>query len=532
MSKPIKESVLLKSSTANDVQCSGGVISITGLKPLSLKNITAIKQVNYRAEVAQVVTVAGTTYTPTSNTTYSVVVTDPLRVQAGYQESQKKYSHTTGTVTGVAATDRENISLALVAKINADATNHAVAATLTGGAGFTVTDDGGYYPVWSQGMTNVKGINQVYTVTNPDGTGYASDNFSVTTAGVYSFGVGANLLAEKPVVDYVYGNLISGVIMAPPVTATNPPQGAVSGQKYDGFVIESLKEADAIGVTGQYAYVERVSYIFVDNGAGGATTNTTGFKATEREMHKLMASLYKDDTSAVIEFFDRPIAFQDPLGAAPTGTADTLGWQISPYTSLNRTNIGTQTIVAPVLDATGLLLDQDDTAGDGSHTSSSQQTVGGQQFIVGKTAFMVMARVVAADWTDTQFMVGFRLKAAYAADYNNYTDLAAIGGAAADGDSVTTQGILNNAATVATDTTVNFVDGASALLVVKVALNGAVTCQVNGATYPVYSAGTTPLVFDAGDVMIPFYQHVNIGSGNPAVSISEFVAVATDSLIS
>jgi len=529
MSKPIKESVLLKTSSANDVQCSGGVISITGLKPVSKKNITSIKQVKYRAEVAQVITVGGTAYVPTDNTPYSVVVTDPFRVYAGYQESQKKYSYTTGTVTGVAATDRETIHVALVAKINADAGNHATAATLGGGAGFTVTDDGGYYPVWAQNMTNVKGINMVYTVANSDGSGFSSTNFTTTTAGVYSYGVGANLLAEKPVLDYVYGNLISGVLYAPPVTPAGA--GATSGQNYDGFVIESLKEVDAIGVTGQYAYVERYQTVFVDNGTGSSTTNLTGFKAFSRVMHKLMVQVYQNDASCVQEWFDKPIVFQDPLGAAPTGTANTLGWQLSPYTSLNRTNIGTQTIVAPVLDATGLLIDQDDTAGDGNHTSANQQALGDQSFIVGQTAFMVAARIVMGDWTDSHILVGFRKKAVYTADYNDYTDLGAIGSGAAAGDTITTTGILNNAATVATASAASYTDAVSAMLVVKVALNGTVTAQVDGTTYPIYSVGTTALVFDAGDEMIPFYQHVNIGNGNPAVSISEFFAVATDSLI-
>jgi hypothetical protein len=530
MSKPIKESVLLKTSVATDVQCSGGVLSITGLKPVSKKDITAIKQIKSKAEVAQVVTVGGTAYTPTDNTSYTVVVTDPLRVQAGYEESQKKYSHTTDTVTGVAATDREAISVALVAKINADASNHAVAVTLGSGNGFTVTDDGGYWPVFAQNMTNVKGVNSVYTVNNPDGTGFTSTNFSVTTTGVYSYGLGANLLAEKPVVDYVYGNLISGVLYAPPVATDGT--GAVSGQNYDGFVIESMKSVDAIGVTGQYAYVERTQYVFVDNGTGSATTNLTGFKALSRVFHKLMVQVYQNDASCVQEWFDKPIVFQDPLGAAPTGTANTLGWQLSPYTSLNRTNIGTQTIVAPVLDATGLLIDQDDTAGDGNHTSANQQALGDQSFIVGKTAFMVGARIVMGDWTDSHILVGFRKKAVYAADYNDYTDLAAIGSGAAAGDTITTTGILNNAATVATASAASYADGVSAMLWVKVALNGTVTAWVDGTSYPIYSAGTTALVFDAGDEMIPFYQHVNIGNGNPAVSIGEFFAVATDQLIS
>ncbi len=298
---------------------------------------------------------------------------------------------------------------------------------------------------------------------------------------------------------------------------------AVSGQKYDAFVINSLALAPAHNQRGQEAYIQKIQGVFIDNGTGTDTTNLAGFKAIERVFHKLLVGQYATDASTVQEWFDRPIVFQDPLGAAPTGTADTLGWQYG-YTPLNRTNIGSQTIVAPVLDDTGLLIDQDDTAGEGSHTSANQQVLGDQSFVVGKTAFMVGCRVVAGDWTDTQFMVGFRKKAVYTADYNNYTDLAAIGGGAADGDSITTQGILNNAATVATDSGTNFADGVSMLLFVKVALDGTVTtyfANANGGltSAAIYSVGTTTLILDAGDEMIPFYQHVNIGNGNPAVSI-------------
>lgn len=531
--KPIQEAVLFRTSAASDVQCSGGNVTVAGLRPVFKKNITSISQLIYKAEVSQVVTVGATAYTPTGATPYQVAVFDPLRNFFGYMESPKVYKYTTPdditTLGATAALQCEAITLALIADINADPTNHAVAASLLLGTGFTVTDDGGYYPVYSQSMTNVRGVNSVYTITNPDGTGFADDNWSVTTAGVYSSGVGANLLAEKPIINFAFNSLVSGVLDAPPLTAAGLP--AVSGQNYDAFVIESLLPVQAIPVGGQFALQTRTQYIWVDNGTGTSTANLDGFKAFERVMHKLMVQQYAGDASTVQEFFDKPIVFQDPLGAAPTGTANTLGWQLSPYGSLNRTNIGTQTIVAPVLSSTGLLLDQDDNSGDGSHTSANQQTLGDQSFIVGKSEYTVCCRVVAADWTDTQFMLGIRIKAVYTADYNNYTDLAGIGGGAADGDSVTTTGILNNAATVSTDTGVNFTDAVSAFLMIKVDINGAVSCYFNGTKYPVYSAGTTPLVLDAGDEFIAFYQHVNIGSGDPAVTIGQFFAVPSNGLI-
>lgn len=532
MSRQIKESVLFRTSASTDVQCSGGNILVAGLKSVSKKDITGIYQTLYKAEVAKVSTVS-TTAAPTASTVYQVAVYDPCRTTGGYTESPKVYKYKTSTDLSVegatAALQREYINLQLIAAINADDTCHATAATSTGGAGFTVTDDGGYYPVFSQGMTNVKGINSVYTITNSDGSGFASNLASITTPAVYSYGTGANLLLQNPIVSYVYGNLISGVLDAPPVTSAGLP--AVTGQNYDGFIITSLKPVYMAGASNFIAYQDRLQTVFVDNGTGSSTTNLTGFKAFERVFHKLMLQEYVDDASTVVEFFDQPLVFQDPLGAAPTGTANTLGWQMGRYTSLNRTNIGTQTIVAPVLSSTGLLLDQDDTAGDGSHTSANQQTLGDQSFVVGKSEYAVVARVVAADWTDTQFLLGIRKKAVYTASYDDYTDLAAIGGGAADGDSITTFGILNNAATVATDTTVNFADGVSILLMIKVDINGNVTAWANGTSYPIYSAGTTALVLDAGDEFIAFYQHVNIGSGDPAVTISEFFGVPTRALI-
>lgn len=532
MSKPIQKGILFRTTVKTDVLSSGGVISVAGLNPVRRSNLLSIKQIKYRAEVVQVVTIS-TTAAPTGSTVYGVLIGDTNRVVNGAQSQLGKYTYTTpADITDLGATaalQREAINVAIIAKINADTANYVSATTLAGGTGFTITDDAGYYPVYSQTMNNRKGASEVVVYNDGSGAGFASTVLSVTTNAVYSFGVGADVAAGKPVMDVMYGNLISGTLVAPPLTLAGLP--GVSGQNYDAFVITSLSEASAHSQTGQLALVPTTQTIWVDNGTGSSTTNLTGFKDFERIMHKLMYSLYKNDPNAVGEFFDAPIVFQDPLGAAPTGTANTLGWQVSTYAALNRTNIGTQTIVAPVLNSTGLLLDQDDTAGDGSHTSTSQQTVGGQEFTVGKSAFMVWANVIAGDWTDTQFLVGFRRKAVYTADYNDYTDLAAIGGGSADGDSVYTFGILNNAPTVATDTTVNFADSVAALLVVKVAIDGTVTCQINGATYPVYSAGTTALVLDANDVMIPFYQHVNIGSGDPTVSIGEFVAVADNYLI-
>lgn len=544
----VNEAVLLRTSAASDVQCSGGYITIAGLTSTWKKLVSSIKQVKYRAEVSQVYTIAGvdTTWVPTGSTTYGVLIGDPRRQVAGAQSNLKPYLYTTTSTLALegatAQLRREYIATQIVAKINADPSNYGVAAVTSNGT-FTFTDDAGYNPfllndanlLYAQGQSGRMGKSTVQIWQEDDGTGYATNNIAVTTAAVYAFGVGADLANGKPVMDFMYGNLIQGTLIAPPLTTAG--LGAVSGQKYDAFVIRSFNLAAAHNQTGQTALVDKVQTVWVDTGTGSDVTNLAGFKAIERVFHKLIAQVYQNDAATVQEWFDRPLGFQDPLGAAPTGTANTLGWQLSNYSNLNRTNIGTQTIVAPVLTSTGLLLDQDDNAGDGSHTSANQQTLGDQSFIVGKSEYTLVGRFVAADWTDTQIMLGIRIKAAYTADYNDYTDLAAIGGGAADGDSITTQGILNNAATVATDSGANFADGVSMLLMIKVALNGTVTAYYANASggwtsAPIYSAGTTTLVLDAGDEFIAFYQHLNIGSGDPAVVISEFLGVIDGNVIS
>ena len=97
-------------------------------------NITSISQIKYKAEVPQVVTLFGTSYTPVASTTYKCVVYDPLRVGWLSRDSHIPYSYTTpATITDIgasAALQREYIHLQLVAAINADGGNHSTAQPL------------------------------------------------------------------------------------------------------------------------------------------------------------------------------------------------------------------------------------------------------------------------------------------------------------------------------------------------------------------------------------------------------------------
>lgn len=529
--KSLRESVLLKTSSNTDVQCSGGAISITGLKSVLKKNITSISQIKYRAAVAQVQTVGGTAYTPTANTIYKVAVYDPNRVRDGYQEAPKVYAWRTPidiSTFGTVAQQREAIHLALVAKINLDQGNHTTAASLGTGTGFTVTDNTDYYPVRSQSMTNEKFVTTVLAETNDDGTGFASTNVAVTTVGQTSFGVGAKLAQQIPIVDAMYGNLISGVLDAPALTTAGA--AATSGQNYDGFVILSLKDVAAHNITGQLAYVPREQVVYVDNGSGTSTSNLAGFLTFEREMRKLITWVYRNDESAVVEWFDQDFVEQGLLGAAPATTAGVANKFLTPYGMLNHFNIGAQTIVTGTQANGGFLMEQDATATEGAAYTAPIWTPNSQQFVVGKTAATVSARVSFTTPANIVFMVGFRSKEAHQAAFASYQYLATVGTGAA-GTVLSTYGNLAAGTPVVTSSATNAITTVSNDLRVQVDINGVVSAYINNVKYPVYSVGTTALVIPAGTILIPHMQYTNLNSAAAVPTVTQLFAVSSDLVI-
>lgn len=234
--------VLLNTSAGTDVQYVGGLIQIPGLDDVKQTRVVDFSQINYRAEVQQVVTVTVPT-TPTASTKYTVLIGDNNRKVNGKQELLVPYSYTTSaTLATEGATDalrREYIALQIIAKINAITSNYVSAATLTLGAGFTITDDAGYYPYNRQGMTNRLGATKVAVETNDDGSGLVASGVTLTTRAVYSVGVGANLANSAAVYDLVTGHLIAGEIDYP---KTIDGAVAVSGQKYNMFNIAYLAD--------------------------------------------------------------------------------------------------------------------------------------------------------------------------------------------------------------------------------------------------------------------------------------------------
>lgn len=526
--KVIRKSTLFRTSAASDIQCAGGFITIPGLNgPITKKDVISIVQNKYRAEVAQVVTVGATTYTPANATTYSVALYDPLRTPNGYNELQNIYSVTTPadvTTLGNAAAQREWISAAIVAKINlASGSNHATAASLGSGNGFTITDAGGYFPVFTQGPTGVVGANTVYTITNPDSSGY-QDNFSVTTAAVYSYGVGSKLATEKPIVDYVYGNVVSGYIEDAPLTTAG--LAAVSGQNYDGFVFESYQIVDGLTLGGQFVYQLKINRVFVDNGTGSSTTNLAGFKAFEAVMLQLIFDTYAQDPSTIV--------YMNQVGPTCGGLNTGLPSGVSLAENFIDFNngfgthyypLGTNTIVALTADVNGIGAVLDATAGEGVEISAPTWSTSLKSAVVGKTAFSIYVKIYVDDVLGVDPMwVGFRKKAAANTTYTAYTDYALIGLGNALGD-IYTSTEINGGGNTNTDTTQNWTAATARTLEVRVDINGAVTFFIDGYKPTVTQAVT----FDAGDEMIPVFCYALQAAAIGTPSLSHAAFVSTDS---
>jgi len=521
----IKKSALLLTSSGSDVQCSGGVLSIPGLFDIDKKAIVSIKQLKYRTERVQIVTAGASSYTPTGSTLYRVRLGDIQRKDQGWTEGLNQYSYKTPnditTLGNTAALQREAIHQKLISQINSPRIqNYVTGASLGTGTGFTITDDAGYYPIRKQGMNNREGASMVLLAQNDDGTGFNPTDVTVTQSAIYSFGVGSRLLESAPVIDYMTGgNIIQGYANAP-VTASG--QKAVSGQNYDAFAIVAYKHIPGYGGSGESLSEElQTQVIFVDNGTGASTANLAGYIAFEKEMLRQMGSVYALDPSAITEYFDSPGIFQGPAGAVPAATGQNK--IVTDYGKYVENMIGSATAITVTPVNTGYNLDHDQTDTEGGEITPSLLTASKKEFVVGKGTISVFGKLNVADHTDARVLIGLRIKAAHHADFNNYTNLAAIGFA---GDAVPTYGIFNYPASCGTTTAAVPVDAAWEDYELRVNSDGTVTALYNNTEYPVYSVGTTPMKFDAGDIIIPTIINTNVGGGDPDVVIGTWLAVA------
>lgn len=168
-------------------------------------------------------------------------------------------------------------------------------------------------------------------------------------------------------------------------------------------------------------------------------------------------------------------------------------------------NIGTQTIIAPRMEAAGLLVSLDQTDNEGCEINFGVLTNAKHSYTIGTSAaFYCQYEFTLADVTGCDPVgIGFRKKEANNSTLESYTDFAWIGVSESDTTAVISlKTRLNSGAVTTTNTTDGWADGETHTLAVFVDGSGNVTYTIDGAA----PTATAAFQFDTGDVVMPFFH--------------------------
>lgn len=203
--------------------------------------------------------------------------------------------------------------------------------------------------------------------------------------------------------------------------------------------------------------------------------------------------------------------------AAPTGATGDENLMQFMEGQLEWHVLGTQTILAPALTATGLDIGMDQTANDGIEICSGILANNKLAFTVGTdAAFFARMRFSLADVSGTDDCAfGFRKAEAYQAAIDNYDEMAALNVISGD---IKIETILNNATTTTTDTTENWADTAIHELSIYVDGDGVVTYKIDGHE----PATTADFTFDTGEIVVPFFYYLHDTDICDTIILKEF----------
>ena len=203
--------------------------------------------------------------------------------------------------------------------------------------------------------------------------------------------------------------------------------------------------------------------------------------------------------------------------AAPTGTGGDENIMVMPEGTLEYHMLGTQTLLAPLLVATGLDVGLDQTDNDGVEICGGILASNKLTFTVGTDpAFYAKLRFSIADVSGTDDCAfGFRKVEAYQANIDDYDEMAALNVISGN---VTIETILNAGATTVTDTTEDWADAAEHELEVRVSAAGVVTYKFDDGT----PATVAEFTFDDAEVVVPFFYFLHASDVAGAIVLTHF----------
>lgn len=159
-----------------------------------------------------------------------------------------------------------------------------------------------------------------------------------------------------------------------------------------------------------------------------------------------------------------------------------------------------QTILAPSLVATGLLVSLDQTDNEGAEYTQGILARSKQAMVIGTDEFYFKCKLSIADVSGAdEVAVGFRKAEAYQANIDDYADMAVLN---VIGGAIKIETMVGAAGTVTTDTTDAWADAAIKTLEVYVRRDGVVTYKIDGAAPTVVAAYT----FTDALTVVPFFH--------------------------
>lgn len=200
-------------------------------------------------------------------------------------------------------------------------------------------------------------------------------------------------------------------------------------------------------------------------------------------------------------------------GAAPVVTDTAVNLMSLQDDNLEVYNIGTKTIIAPRMDASGLLVSLDLTDDEGCEYNWGARNNAKHAFTIGTSpAFALEWNFTIADVTGADPIgIGFRKVEANNSTLESYTDFCWIGVSESDTTAVISlKTRLNSGSVTTTDTTDAWTDGETHRLKILVSASGVVTYTIDGSAPTVTAAFT----FDDTDVVMPFF-HLLHGATSP-----------------
>lgn len=194
-------------------------------------------------------------------------------------------------------------------------------------------------------------------------------------------------------------------------------------------------------------------------------------------------------------------------GVAPTGATGDVNLMMSQEGEVMEQFIlgAGQTIIAPRMDTSGLLVSLDLTNNEGAEYNWGARANAKHAYTIGTSpAFYLEWRFTLADVTGCDPVgIGFRKQEANNAALASYTDFAWIGVSESDNSAlISLKTRLNSGAVTTTDTTDAWADGETHTLAVLVDGSGNVTYTIDGVAPSV----TAAFQFDSGDVVMPFWR--------------------------